>query len=118
MDYACSRRVQNWEKNKIYFGTNSPNVIITNLPSVIETVLFKATGATSVTAKATFIDIIDKPPQLRVRLDGVVSGTYRVYYSFNDLKELPEPIPLSSLSYYTTGNAVPNQVHGCCFVWS
>jgi hypothetical protein len=106
----------NGRKKKIYFGTNSNQV--ETVPPLIETVLFKPTGTTLVTAVATYIDITDTFPQLDERLDGVVNEIYRHYYSFNDLKELPEPKRLSSLSYYWTGNAVPNSVPGCCFVTS
>jgi hypothetical protein len=104
------------KKPRIYFGTNSSHLKINKLPPLIKTVLFKSKGTTFVSARADFIDITHIMPHTDARLEGEATESYDIYYGFNNLKKLPEPIALSSLSYSTTGNAVPNSVPGCCFV--
>jgi hypothetical protein len=82
-------------------------------------VLFKPNGTTVVTAKANFIEITYNSPAKDVRLvrpEGEVREPYRIYYGFEKLEKLPKPIPLSSLRRYASGEAVRNDVPGCCFV--
>jgi hypothetical protein len=100
-------------RERISFGTNAPLHQFEGAP--IQRVYFKVKGNPSIVAQAALIEItkIDQPAE---RLGGYTPVMRQFYYRFHHLARLARPIPLSSLRYYGTGNAVRNDVPGACVI--
>jgi hypothetical protein len=105
-------------KQTVWFGTNAAiGRALNQSPSVV---LFKVKGDPSVVAKASLLRITDRRPQETLpssdHPQNDQAKTYKFYYEFNQLVQLPKAVPLSSLRYRSTGNEVPDTVAGACIV--
>ncbi len=109
LDQAFDELASDKEK---YFKTDSPIGKAGDLP--VENVYFKVKGTTVVSAEARFIEVTAINPRKK-RLRGYENDRGKFYYGFCDLVLL-DPVPLTSLRYFTTGQPLRNDVPGSCIV--
>jgi hypothetical protein len=101
-------------KQEIYFRTDSSQMG-QSLGLPIKNVYFKLTGKTQVVAKADFIEVTKENPREK-RLTGGQDDQGKFYHGFRGIALLTQPIPLSSLRFFSTGTGVPNDLPGACII--
>lgn len=109
---------QNGKKDKLYFFSDSGQIKNANSLG-IKCVYFKITDIflkkQEVVAKADFIEItIVNPVEYRLPEPEVGEGKY--YYGFKNLRRLKEPVDITELQYFSTGNNLLSSTPGATII--